>query len=422
MSLFRDLFWFFKQERKSYGTGIFVLVVVALLNLIPPYLVRITVDRIENKSLTPGTVLMLIAQLIAVGLLVYALRYAWRILIFGSAVRLGKLMRSRLYTQFTLMSPGFFHTHNTGDLMAHATNDVQAIEMTAGEGVLTFADSLITGSLVVISMALFISWKLTIIALLPMPLMAWLTSYYGTLLHRYFHQAQAAFSELNDKVQENIAGVRVIKAFGQEEAERSAFRELSAEVVAKNVAVAKVDALFDPTIMLIVGISFFLSVAFGSIDVIRGRLSLGQLTQFTIYLGQFIWPMLAFGWLFNIIERGRASYDRVSALLAVQPEIREREDALQQIPSGSVEVNLKCFCFPGSTISALQDISFSLRCGQTLGIVGRTGSGKTTLLRLLLREFDLKSGNILIGGWTASKAETRSYEARPRSIILNSQP
>ncbi|AFM41351.1 ABC-type multidrug transport system, ATPase and permease component [Desulfosporosinus acidiphilus SJ4] len=398
MLLFKDLMWFFKLEKKSYITGIIVLVLVAFLNLFPPYVVRVIVDEVTRGVLTPRSLLQWTLLLIGNGVAVYALRFTWRLMIFGAASRLSKVLRKRLFDHFTLMSPQFYQKYRTGDLMAHATNDIQAIEMTAGMGVLTFVDSLTTGGLVIISMAVFISWKLTLITLLPMPIMAWATSRYGTMLHKRFHRAQAAFSDLNDKVLENINGVRVVKAFGEEKAELEAFRKLSEDVVEKNLEVAKVDALFDPTIQLIIGISFFLALIFGSIDVINDRLTFGQLTQFTIYLGQFIWPMLAFGWLFNILERGRASYDRVDTLLKIDQKIMEKENALSRFNNGDVIFEKASFSYPGVSTSVLRNISVRVRQGQTLGIVGKTGSGKTTFLRLLLREFDLSGGALQIGG------------------------
>jgi ATP-binding cassette, subfamily B, multidrug efflux pump len=400
MRLFLDLFWFFKKEKKSYLSGIGLLIIVAIINLFPPYIIGIIVDRVSHQSLTESVLWPSLLSLLGLGVLVYVFRYLWRILIFGASARLSRLLRSQLFEHFTRMSPGFFHKYRTGDLMAHATNDLQAIEMTAGMGVLTLVDSIVTGSFVIFSMAYFISWKLTLITLLPMPIMAWSSSYYGTLLHDRFFKAQEAFSSLNDKVQENVSGVRVVKAFGQEEKEIQAFQKLSKEVVEKNQAVAVVDSLFDPTIMLIVGVSFFLSVAFGAREVVLNQLTLGQLTQFTLYLGQFIWPMLAFGWLFNIMERGRASYDRVRNLLSIKSEVKDIpcESVLSEVsPSGELRFALKTFTYSSETEPTLKGIYFTLDKGQTLGVVGKTGSGKSTLFRVLLREFDGVVGEIQIG-------------------------
>jgi ATP-binding cassette subfamily B multidrug efflux pump len=398
MNVFRDLMWYFKMEKKSYLTGVFLLVLVALLNLLPPYVVGVIVDQIRLGTLTADKLLKWVMLILLAGSLIYILRYAWRIMIFGSAIRLGKLLRNRLYERFTKMSPQFYHKRRIGDLMAHSTNDIQAIEATAGEGVLTLVDSLTMGGVVILSMAFLINWELTLIVMIPMPFMAWATSYYGSLLHKRFHKAQEAFSDINDKVQENVSGVRVIKAFGQEEAEKESFSKQSTDVVGKNIAVAKIDSLFDPTISLIVGLSFFLAIAFGSLYVINGEMTLGQLTTFTMYLGHLIWPMLAFGWLFNIVERGRASYDRVDALLHIPSDVTDREGSADDVPTGPIEYRVNSYIYPEKETPALRNIKVAIDQGQTLGIVGKTGSGKTSLLRLILREFDLKDGDITVGG------------------------
>lgn len=385
------------MEKRNYLAGIGILVMVAALNLYPPYVIGKIVDGVSHQTLTETLLWPRLLSLLGLGLLVYALRYTWRMMIFGSAARLSRLLRSQLFEHFTRMSPGFYHKYRTGDLMAHATNDIQAIEITAGMGVLTLVDSLVTGGFVVFSMAYFVSWKLTLITLLPMPIMAWTSSYYGTLLHDRFFKAQEAFSDLNDKVQENISGVRVVKGFGQEGEEIESFKTLSEDVVKKNFEVAKVDALFDPTIMLVVGFSFFLAIAFGARSVVSEQITLGQLTQFTLYLGQFIWPMLAFGWLFNIMERGRASYDRVRDLLRVESEVKDKLSAFSITPEGNLNFEIDTFTYYGQSIPALKGIYFTLKKGQTLGVVGKTGSGKTTLFRVLLREFDGVNGDIRIG-------------------------
>ncbi|MCM3089715.1 MULTISPECIES: ABC transporter transmembrane domain-containing protein [unclassified Cytobacillus] len=403
MKVFFDLMWFFKQEKKAYINGIILLLFVAMLQLVPPKVVGIVVDLIKNGKLTAQALIMWVVILIVVALMMYVLRYYWRIMIFGSAVKLSKLLRNRLYKHFTSMSQAFYQKKRVGDLMAHATNDLQAIQQTAGAGVLTFVDSLATGGFVIIAMAATISWKLTLICLIPMPLMALLTSWYGTLLHKRFHKAQEAFSSLNDKTQESVSGIKVIKTFGQEKEDIEDFRRQSEDVVQKNMAVAKVDSLFDPTISIIVGISFFLSIAFGSRYVIAGELTIGQLVSFTTYLGLLIWPMLAFGWLFNIVERGRASYDRVSSLLAEEIEIKDDESGINEVPCGNIEYNVEEFAYPGEQDRLLKDIHFRLERGETLGIAGKTGAGKTTILKLLFREFEGYKGEIFFAGHPISR-------------------
>jgi ATP-binding cassette, subfamily B, multidrug efflux pump len=285
MRVFLELMWFFKQEKKKYIVGILILLFVALLQLVPPKVIGIVVDSIKENELSTTSLGKWVGILLATAVSMYVLRFFWRVMIFGSAVKLSRLLRNRLYHHFTKMSPSFYQKRRVGDLMAHATNDLQAIQMTAGQGVLTFVDSLATGGFVIIAMATTISWKLTLIALIPMPIMAILTNYYGTLLHKRFHKAQEAFSSLNDKTQESISGIKVTKTFGQEKEDIEDFRQQSEDVVQKNIAVARVDSLFDPTISIIVGISFFLSITFGARYVISGELTIGELVSFTTYLG-----------------------------------------------------------------------------------------------------------------------------------------
>lgn len=257
-------------------------------------------------------------------------------------------------------------------------------------------------------MAITINWKLTLIALLPLPLMAILTSYYGKLLHQRFRYAQEAFSNLNDKSQESISGVKVIKTFGQEKEDTKDFVRLSEEVVDKNIRVAKVDALFDPTISLVVGMCFFLSIVFGTRYILADEMSIGDLFAFTSYLGLLVWPMLAFGWLFNIVERGRASYDRIKNLMEEKIEIDDIPDAVNVKPEGDIHFHIEDFKFPGDDRSALHNVDFTLKRGETLGIVGKTGSGKTAILKLLMREFEGYTGNILYGDFSIDTYKKRS--------------
>ncbi len=399
MRVFHDLMWFFRDHRKKYFGGIVLLILVALLALIPPQVVGIIVNQVQIKTLTTTHLVYGLIVILVTALMSYGLRYWWRVLLFGGAIQLGTELRTRLYHHFTRMSPEFYHQQRIGDLMAHATNDISAIQETAGDGVLTLVDSITTGVVVIATMAITISWKLTVVSLLPLPLMAYAVSRFGKALHTRFSLAQAAFSDINDRVQEHISGVRVVRSFGQEGWERKNFVTLSQDVVAKNVAVARIDSLFDPTISIIIGLSYFLSIAVGAVFVVHHAINLGQLTTFTLYLGQLIWPMLAFGFFFNIVERGSASYDRVQKLLSIAPTVKNHPDALAIVPNGSVHYRIREFRYPDTTGSpALRNIDLIVRQGETLGIVGRTGSGKTTLLRLLFREFDIQEGDIAIGG------------------------
>lgn len=403
MKVFFELAWFFKKEKKSYMIGIILLLFVALLQLIPPKIIGFVADDIGSNRLTWGKMGIWVFALIITSLLMYILRYYWRIYIFGSSVKLARILRSQLYEHFTKMPSSFYQRKRIGDLMAHATNDIQAIQQTAGSGVLTTVDSLATGGFVIITMAATISWQLTLISLLPLPLIALLTNWYGTKLHARFEKAQEAFSLLNGKTQESISGMKVIKTFGQEKEDIEAFKKQSTDVVEKNIAVAKIDALYDPTISACVGISFFLSIGFGAYYVVKGSITIGELISFNTYLGLLIWPMLAFGWFFNIVERGRASYDRVKRLLEEKMEIADSDVSISLIPTGDIDYHVHSFCYPGKTDPVLREIAFTLQQGKTLGIAGKTGSGKTTLIKLLIREFEGYEGEILIGGLPIQK-------------------
>lgn len=398
MRVFWELGWFFKERKKQYITGVILLLFVAFLGVLPPRIIGFVVDEIGRDTLTPAFLVKWLGILGASALLMYALRYAWRLMIFGSSILLAQNLRERLFTHFTRMSPAFYQKRRVGDLMAHATNDLQAVQQTAGIGVLTLVDSIATGGFVIAAMALTVSWKLTLIVLLPMPLMAYMTNYYGKLLHERFHGAQEAFSSLNDKTQESISGMKVIKTFGQEKQDIDDFKRLSDRVVDENIRVARVDSLFDPTISAIIGVCYFLALGFGTYFVMNGEMTIGDMVAFTTYLGLLVWPMLAFGWLFNIVERGRASYDRIRRLLAEPVDIDDREDAVDVRPQGDIVFSLEQFQFTGDDRAALRDVYFTLRRGETLGIVGKTGSGKSAILRLLLREFDHYDGDITFGG------------------------
>lgn len=398
MKVLLQLSWFFKQQKKQYIIGIGALVLVSILQLLPPKVIGLVVDDIALGTLTaPGLTKWLIILAIA-GILMYIARFYWRVMIFGSSVLLSRTMREKLFNHFTRMSPSFYQKRRVGDLMAHATNDINAVQQTAGMGVLTLVDSISTGGFVILTMALTISWKLTLIALIPLPFMIFLTSYYGRLLRQRFRFAQEAFSNLNDKTQESITGIKVIKTFGQQKEDIEDFTNLSTDVVAKNMRVAKVDALFDPTITGIFAVSYILSFFFGTKFIIAGEMSIGDMVAFSTYLGLLVWPMLAFGFLFNIVERGNASYSRITELLAVAPEIKDLPGAIDKRPVGDLQFNIKEFTFPDDETPALRNVHFTLHKGETLGIVGRTGAGKTAILKLLLREFEGYDGSITYGG------------------------
>lgn len=397
MKIFKDLWWFFKQEKRAYIIGVIALVTVSLLSLIPARLIGKTVDAIADRSLTMGSFLTIIATLVVTAGIMYGLRYVWRAYIFGSSLRLERQMRNSLFKHLTNMSGSFFQKHRTGDLMAHATNDLKSIQQVAGAGILTLADSVLTGGMVIVTMATLINWKLTLIALLPMPLIAISSQFLGKKLHISFRDAQSAFSDMNDYAQETIGGTKVTKTFGQEGAEIKHFQSQTNEVRKKNVIVARLDSAFDPAINIIVALSYALTLFGGAYLIRQSEITIGDLVSFITYLGMLVWPMLAFGFLYNILERGSASYDRVAILMANEAEVTDREGAVDVTPTGDITVDVEEVRYADDKL-ALHNIHFKIGAGETLGIVGRTGAGKTTLVQMLLRQVNHYEGLITIGG------------------------
>ncbi|MGW9986200.1 ATP-binding cassette, subfamily B, multidrug efflux pump [Staphylococcus cohnii] len=389
MQVFWKLGWFFKQHKGSYLIGLSTLFLIALIEILPPQIIGKTIDDMVGNKLTPKLLMIYLLVLVLVAILTYVLRYIWRLSIFGTSQKLGQILRTYLYKKYTVMSAIFYQNRRTGDLMAHATNDIRAVQNAAGAGILMIADSLITGGTVVITMAVTVSWKLTLIAMIPLPFMVLLTSFYGSLLSKGFKKAQAAFSRLNDKTQESVAGIKVTKTFGYEASDQQDFKDLSDDVVDKNLKVSKIDALFDPTITLVIGMSYFLSIVFGAKLVFNNTITLGQLITFTTYLGMLVWPLLALGLFFNIVQRAKASYERIEEIENTPNDI-DTDYKLNTRPFGNIDFNIKEFNFPGDSKEGIYNVHFEVREGTTVGIVGRTGSGKSTLIRLLLREYDTK--------------------------------
>ncbi|WP_028273598.1 ABC transporter ATP-binding protein [Atopococcus tabaci] len=398
MGIFKKLGWFFKQEKKSYIIGVITLFIVALLNLIPPRIIGIVVDEIETGILTSRSLMMWLGLLAAVAISQYLLRYVWRVRIWGNAARLEKIVRQRLFNHFTKMDNEFFQKYRTGDLMAHATNDLRGLRMVAGGGILMIADTLSVGITTILAMVFVVDWRLTLVAILPMPFLAIVSRILGKQLHSRFRSAQAAFSSLNDKVQESIQGVKVIKTFGQEKEDIEEFNEQTNHVVKENNRVYKIDSLFDPAITLIIGLSYVLSILVGGALVTANEITIGDFVTFINYITMLVWPMMAVGRLFNILERGSASYDRIEQLMKEETSIVEIQGATDKAAEGDIQYAVKEFRYPESETPALSDIVFNLKKGHTLGVVGKTGAGKTTLFRLLLREYDNYDGVIKIGG------------------------
>ena len=402
MSIFSKLGWFFKQEKKRYIIGITFLALTSLANLVPPRVLGLMADQLDQGHISWGQYGMLILAVLAAAFSLYILRYFWRKQIWGGAAELERQMRSKLFDHFMIMDRTFYQRHRTGDLMAHATNDVTAIQNVAGDGVLTLVDSLIMGLSTMIAMIIFVDWRLTIIALLPLPFLAIGAWRLGDHLHNAFDKSQAAFSRINNKTQESVSGIKVLKTFGQDKEDIKAFDQMVDDTIKINKEVFVLDSLFDPLGTIVIGATYVITIIYGGMMVTNKVLSIGQLVSFIAYISNMVWPMFAIGYLFNILERGSASYDRVEKLLNEKPLITDKH-ADQSIKvadlQGDLHYDIKSFAYPDEKdISVLKNIDFTLKPGQTLGLVGRVGAGKTTIIQLLLREFDQYEGKITLNG------------------------
>lgn len=396
MSIIQKLWWFFKLEKRRYLVGIVALVLVSVLNLIPPMVMGRVIDAITSGRLTQDELLLHLFYLLLAAFGMYYLRYVWRMYILGTSYRLGQIMRSRLFEHFTKMSPAFYQNYRTGDLMAHATNDINALTRLAGGGVMSAVDASITALVTLLTMLFSISWQMTLIAILPLPFMAYATSRLGRKTHKAFGESQAAFSELNNKVQESVAGIKVTKSFGYQSDELASFQEVNDLTFQKNLQTMKYDSLFDPMVLLFVGSSYALTLLVGAFMVQAGQVTVGNLVTFISYLDMLVWPLMAIGFLFNITQRGKVSYQRIDSLLSQESPVKDPESPLDGIENGRLDYAIDSFAFEDE--ETLNDIHFSLEKGQTLGLVGQTGSGKTALIKLLLREYDVNQGAIYLNG------------------------
>ena len=411
MRLFSQLSWYFIREWRRYLGAVTLLIIIAILQLLPPHLVGVIVDGVTHHSMGAGTIMMWIGVMLVTAVATYLLRYVWRVLLFGASYQLAVELREDFYRQLSRQHPAFYLRHRTGDLIARATNDVDRVVFAAGEGVLTLVDSLVMGCVVLLVMSLQISWQLTLLSLVPMPVMALFIHRYGNQLHDRFKLAQAAFSSLNDQTQESLTSIRMIKAFGLETHQSEQFSAIARDTGAKNLRVARVDARFDPTIYIAIGLSNLLAIGGGSWMVWHGQLTLGQLTSFVMYLGLMIWPMLALAWMFNIVERGSAAWSRIGALLAEAPAVKDGETELPAEP-GVLQAAIGEFRYPASAAPVLQNLSFQLKPGQMLGLCGPTGSGKSTLLSLIQRHFDIDKGDIRYHNTPLTQLRIDSWRSR----------
>lgn len=417
--IFRKLGWFFKLRWKTYTLAIGGLIACALLSAAIPLIIGNLVDEMARGSITWTSLTQQTGLLLAIGIVMYGLRYMWRSNLFGNSTLLEAIMRNRLFDHFTKMDQKFYGQYRTGDLMAHATNDLAALRFVAGGGIITLTDSLSITVVTLFSMIFIIDWQLTLFTILPFPLLIFVAQYLGKLINKYFRGSLKAFSDMNDHVQESVSGMKVIKAFGEEEEDYLDFVKETDNVVEKNKKVFRIDSAYTPVIDVITGLTYVLTIFFGTYFIQNGRITLGDLIAYLSYLGNMTWPLLAVGRLVNTMERGNASYDRVTDLLSEKASVVNDPNPVKNLEYNDLKVNINTFSYPDSDAEILSDIHFKLEEGDTLGIVGRTGSGKSSLFNLLVRNFDVESGEILIDNTPLNKIDMTELNDRVGYISQN---
>ncbi len=374
-----------------------MLAVIALLGVWVPRQVGVIVDGLVAHRLGGHALAIEIGWLLAAGVAIYALRVAWRLELYATSYRMGVELRCRLYERLMRQGPAFFQQHRTGDLMALATNDVDAVELAVGDALLAGFDGTLTLLLVVATMALGVDARLTLVALLPFPAMALGFWWISRHLHDNARAALAAFGRLNDQVQESLSGIRTLRALGLEGRSSARFGSLAGDAAATAFAAQRWEARYEPAVGWALTSAIVLSLAYGGALVWRGEITVGALTSFGLYLGKLIWPMFAAGWVLALVERGRAAWGRLAPVLEA-PLAVDDPGRIQTVPAGEIVARGLSFGYPGSGTAALTGVDFALAPGRTLALVGPTGSGKSTLLKLLLRHWTPQSGSLTWSG------------------------
>ncbi len=388
---------FVLRHWKAYASSAAMLIGVAVCSVWVPRKVGAMIDGLAAHRLSQHDLMVGIAQLLALGVAIYVLRVCWRVRLYSAAYRLGVELRMRLYARLSSQGPAFYQKQRTGDLMALGTNDIDAIEMAAGEAMLAGFDGTLTLVMVLGVMLLGVDYRLALIALLPFPLMGlafWTIS-------RHIHTAETdslkRFSDLNDHVQESLSGVRTLRALGLEARSAGQFGELAGKASDASLAAQKWEAAYEPAVGLTLTAASTLTLGLGGYLVWQNQLTIGALTSFTMYLGQLIWPMFAAGWVLSLIERGRAGLARLQPMLDAPLTVVD-EGRIEQIEDGPLVLREVSFTYAGSVQPALDKVSVALRPGMTMGLVGATGAGKSTLLRVLLRQAEPQQGEVTWGG------------------------
>ena len=390
---------FIRKYKWSYIIGIVILIVIDLAQTEVPIIVGRVIDGIELRTIDHAGFVSAVVTMAVIALIVLAGRIGWRYCIFGAARKIERDMRNDLFSHLNTLPASYFHEHKAGEIMAYMTNDIEAVRMTFAVTIMMGMDALAIGLATVVKMVFEIDLRLSIVAILPMSLVAVVSTYVGREMHKRFTRRQEAFSKVADFVQEKLNGVKVIKAFVQEEKECLAFEKVNMESRTANIRDAKVQAFMFPFMHMIAGCSMAIAIAYGGYIAILGTISVGDFSAFVQYLTMLVWPIASIGRIINVVTHGSASLKRVEAVLHTESDIPDLLPAGEEAPlRGDIRVEGLTFRYPGTEKDVLRDISFCVKRGETLGIVGRTGAGKTTLANLLVRVDDPGENMIWIGG------------------------
>ncbi len=398
MKAFRTLKREFMENRTWFLIGLVSLVIVDILQLLIPRVVKYAVDDLTLGVASSSHLLRYGLQILVLALLIGGFRYIWRRLLLGASRRIEKALRDRFFLHLQTLSLSYFSRTKVGDLMAHATNDIEAVRMSIAMGLVFLVDTIILGTLAICFMV-YIHPLLTLYSILPMPLITVVTLFFGQEIHQRFEDVQRAFASLTERIRETISGVRVIKAYAQEPYEKERVSGLSREYASRNVKVTRVWGVFLPVIMFFSSFSMVIVLYFGGRLTILQSISLGDFVAFMSYLGMLAWPMAALGWAINMVQRGAASMERLNGILEETPEITDsNEPASVGSLKGEIEMRGLTFVPGNGGNPLLRDIHLSVKRGEKIAIVGRTGSGKTILCNLMVRVLEAPEGTLFLDG------------------------
>lgn len=399
MESFKSLKPFIRKHKWKYIFGVIWLIIIDVVQLLVPQILGKVTDDLADNVIGMDGLLRYALLIILTGLIISVGRYFWRIYIIGTSRTLEYHLRKKLFNKLLTLSTSYFNTHKTGDLMAHSTNDINAVRMALGPGTIMMVDAVF---IIIISLYMMISiagFNFTMILISTFPLIMILVNIFGKVIYKRFKKVQQAFSNLSDVTQESLSGIRVIKAFVQEDLVSQNFNEVNKDNLQKNLNLVKIHGLFNPLLQFLASISFLILIIYGGRQVIANEISLGDFVAFNSYLGLLIWPTRALGMVINVLQRGMASMDRLNNIFGEEPEIKEPLNPIHlESSKGNIQFNDVSFKYPNSKNYAVKDINFILKEGNTLALIGQTGSGKTTIISLLLRLYDIEEGEILFDG------------------------